>query len=140
MTSHPLEQLTTGPSTALSDLPTSTGDIAGVFTVWYREALVAFGYATSTAETKPSNSAQADGVRGRVNGLTRQPGAPLQRRLQKHFPTDWQAASGSEQARAREMLRAQGRCRIVRFDTAAESQEVLERLRPQLEVLLLAAD
>lgn len=136
-----LTELTEGTSTALSALPTSTGDTAGVFTIWYRDALVAYGYATSTAETKPSNAAQADGVRGRVKqGIARQPGAPLQRRLHKHFPQDWQATSGGDKARARELLRDRGRCRIVRFETGAEAQEALDQLRPELETLLLPAD
>lgn len=139
MSAELLKQLTEGTSTALSALPTSTGDTAGVFTIWYRDAVVAFGYATSTDETKPSNAAQADGARGRVKGLTRQPGAPLQRRLHRHFPQDWQAVFGADQARARELLRERGRCRIVRFDTGAEAQEALEHLRPELETLLLPA-
>lgn len=131
------EALTSGPAFALADLPPSTGDVAGVFTIWYRGQLVHRGYALSTDETKPSNSAQADGVRGRMRGVTRQPGRPLQCRLAEHFPEDWATASGADQARARELLRARGRCRVVRFESGAEARHVLDLLRSALDGLLL---
>jgi hypothetical protein len=127
------ETLTSGPALALADLPASTGDTAGVFTIWYRGQLLHRGYAISTAETKPSNFAQADGVRGRMRGLTRQPGRPLQQRLAQHFPEDWAATFGTDQARARELLRAHGRYRVVRFETGHEARAVLGQLADALD-------
>ena len=125
--------LTNGPDASLEGLPTGTGDSAGIFTIWYRDELVEFGLATDTAETKPSNFRQADGVRGRVRGLTRQPGRPLQRRLQALFLEDW-AASGeqSDQKRAAELLRSRGRCRIVRFESGDAAHAALQALEDRL--------
>ncbi len=134
-----MTQLTAGPDTALKDLPSSTGDSAGIFTIWYRGRLVAYGCAGDTTETKPSNFRQADGVRGRIRGVLRQPGRPLQRRLHERFPEDWALAGGpTDEKRAANLLRLRGRCRIVRFESGEDARVALEFLDRQLAGLLRA--
>ena len=123
------DRLVNGPDEAIGALPTSTGDVAGVFTIWYQGELVHFGRATDTADTKKTNDAQADGVRGRVKSVARQPGPPLQRRLQRRFPADWAAATGTnDQKRASDLLQTRGRCRIVRCDSTDEAHAAYREL------------
>jgi hypothetical protein len=132
-------QLTAGPDTAIKNLPSSTGDSAGIFTIWYRGRLVAYGRAGDTKETKPSNYRQADGVRGRIRGVLRQPGRPLQRRLHERFPEDWASAGGlTDEKRATNLLRVRGRCRIVRFESGEAARVALEVLDGELARLLQA--
>lgn len=134
-----LQMLTVGPCEMLADLSANTGDTAGVYTVWYRDRLVSFGRAGDTRETKPSNSKQADGVRGRVRGLTRQPGKPLQLRLEMSFASDWAASTApNDQKRATDLLRTQGSCRIVRFDSGDASAAALATVEDRLADLLIA--
>src|SRR6185437_12936042 len=66
--------LTQGAPTRLRDLKRGTGGPAGIFLIWYRDQPLFLGRARKAArEAKASNRTEADGVRGRLRGITRQP-------------------------------------------------------------------
>src|SRR5699024_2236659 len=106
-----LQVLIIGPSRLLSEIPDTLGGRAGVFTIWYRDRLVFLGRARLSAdEARESNSAQADGVTGRLRSLRRQPPIGVQRVLKQRFPDDFNRAAGeSDEKRAVELL-SHARC------------------------------
>lgn len=127
-------ELTHGPSVAIGDLEAGTGDAAGVFTLWVGDDLVYYGRASHSNEAKPSNRKQADGVRGRVRVVARQPGAPLQRRLAACAPELWASvAEDSDRKRASRILLDHG---TVRFDSGDEAEEALASIRDELDEML----
>ena len=68
-------------------------------------------------EAKPSNRGEADGVRGRLRGIRRQPTASIVRALEQHFPDD--AALG-----VAAVLTNHGECRYVELASGDVVDEV----------------
>lgn len=129
-------RLVSGPTERIGSLPASTADEAGVFTIWYRGVLVHYGRAGNAAESRASNHQQADGARGRVRSLARQPGRPLQRLLADNFPEDWQSVNEStDVSRARALLRRDGECRIMRFGSRHEAETAYDSVASRLAQL-----
>jgi len=121
--------LTDGSLLRLRDLKRGTGGPAGIFLIWYREQPLFLGRARKAArEAKASNRTEADGVRGRLRGITRQPTASIKQALIQHFPTDL----GKGPAAA---LAEHGACRYVEL----ASGEVVDEVFPDVAAALAAA-
>jgi hypothetical protein len=116
--------LTNGPDQALSSLRMQLGSPAGVFTVWYRDELLYLGRSNRAAdECSPGNADQADGVWGRLRGVTRQPPIGVQRALAPFFPEDFSHEAGSDRARASALLKLRGRCRAAEVGAGREAED-----------------
>ena len=132
--------LVTGPTRHLGSLEMSGDGKAGVFTVWIEDKLVHFGVAGDVEESRPSNSRQADGVIGRIRKLGQQPGAPLLRRLQRHFPAAWNAAvsAGEPQAIGRTVLRTHAVVRVRYASDSDDAKATLALVTDRLHRILLS--
>jgi len=120
--------LTEGPTTRLRDIKRGTGGPAGIFLLWYRDRPLFLGRARKAArESKPSNRGEADGVRGRLRGIRRQPTASIERALEQHFPDD--AALGAAAA-----LTNHATCRYVEL----ASGDVVDEVFPDVAAALAA--
>jgi 8-oxo-dGTP diphosphatase len=121
--------LTEGPAMRLRDVKRGTGGPAGIFLLWYRDRPLFLGRARKAAsESKPSNRGQADGVRGRLRGIRRQPTASIVQALEEHFPDD--AAFGTAAA-----LTNHGTCRYVEL----ASGEIVDEVFPDVVAALAVA-
>ena len=121
--------LTEGPMTRLRDIKRGTGGPAGIFLLWYRDRPLFLGRARKAArESKPSNRGEADGVRGRLRGIRRQPTTSIVRALEQHFPGD--ASLGAAAA-----LTNHAWCRYVEL----ASGEVVDEVFPDVVDALTAA-
>lgn len=120
------QSLVDGPTGDLVKVPRMTGGAAGVFTIWFKGKLLFLGHARNAAEeAKESNWDQADGARGRLVGVRRQPTASIQRALKHFFPEEFFAAEGlTEQKKAATLLKQQGKYRMVETDSGPEAVEL----------------
>jgi hypothetical protein len=91
-----MQELVEGELRRLIELPQRRGGPGGVYTIWIDERLLAVGHAKPASECSPSNAAQADGVRGRLVGVRRQPTVGIQRALGEHFPAEFAETSGED--------------------------------------------
>lgn len=121
-----VKRLVEGPAERLGDVLRSTGGPAGVFTLWYRERLLYLGHARQAAwECRDSNRHQADGARGRLVGVRRQPPVSIQLAFQHFFSADLAGTSGpTAQKRAAELLQGNAQYRLVETDTGKEAVEL----------------
>ncbi len=96
--------------------------------------------APSPIASRPSNSRQADGVIGRIRKLGQQPGNPLLRRLQRHFPAEWKAAAsaGEPQAIGRTVLRTHAVVRVRYGPDSDAAKATLALVKERLQRLLLS--
>ena len=118
--------LVDGPMVDLGAVPRMTVGAAGVFTIWYRDPLLFVGHARNAAgEARPSNFGQADGARGRLAGVRRQPPVSVQRALGKFFAQEFKAAPGpNDQKRAAALLERHAKYRMVETSSGPEAVEL----------------
>lgn len=126
--SRMLRGLVEGPTLRLADVQRTTGGPAGVFTIWYRDALLYLGHARHSAEeAKLSNRRQADGARGRLVGVRRQPPKSLQRVFAEHFTSEFGSTSGgSNEKRSAVLLNQHGVYRLVETVNGRDAVRVYE--------------
>jgi len=121
-----VNRLTKGPTTRLRDLKRGTGGPAGIFLIWYRNRPLFLGRARKAAkEAKPSNRGDADGVRGRLRGITRQPTASIRQALVQHFPSDLEKGPAAA-------LKEHGTCRYVELASGDVVDEVFPDVMARL--------
>jgi hypothetical protein len=118
-------QLTEGELQPLRSVPRATGGSAGVFTLWFHHRLLYVGRSRVAArDAKSTNVKQADGVRGRLVGVRRQPTVGIQRALDRHFHDEFESAPGvNPQAKSAALLDRDGYYRVVEFDSGQESED-----------------
>jgi hypothetical protein len=111
-----IEHLLEGAPQRLGDVPRSTGGRAGVFTLWIDGKLLFLGLAKQSAEeSAPTNKKQADGVRGRLVGIRRQPTKRLVKAITTNFAKQAKATGAADDAkRVAALLEKQGEFRAVR--------------------------
>ena len=118
--------LTHGVPTRLRDLKRGTGGPAGIFLIWYHNQPLFLGRARKAAnEAKPSNRVEADGVRGRLRGITRQPTASITKALVEHFPSDLEKGAAAA-------LKLHGTCRYVELASGEAVDEVFPDVMARL--------
>ena len=122
-----LQQLISGLALNLAEVPRTTGGPAGVFTIWFREELIFLGHASSSKDAKPSNRREADGARGRLVGLRRQPPKSVQRKLATTFSVAFKNAAGeSDEKRSKTLLEHEGAYRLVECASSREAASLYE--------------
>jgi hypothetical protein len=119
----------------LSSIRPGSGGPAGVFTIWYHGTLLYAGRSRVAAgEGKASNLSQADGARGRLRGVLRQPPKSLQQRLRLSFPDEMTRAEGvTDRERAAFLLRKSGTFRVVEVASGAAAEALFAHLLEHLD-------
>lgn len=127
-----VDQLTQGPTERLGDIEPGTGGRAGIFLLWYRDEPLFLGHSSKSAnEAKPSNWGQADGVRGRLRGIRRQPTTTIQRALARAFPDDVNDPNPNADAVV-DALTRRGECRYVELGSGDDVKAVLPDVQHEL--------
>jgi hypothetical protein len=118
-------RLLEGESFPIGALPRSTGGGAGVYTAWYCDRLLTLGRSNvAPGEGRPTNLNQADGVRGRLVKLGQQPGVRVERALNRFFREEFDAVDDPRpNKRASVMLRRNGRCRYLEFESGDAAED-----------------
>lgn len=127
-----LRHLISGSVYPLSSVQRSTGGEAGVFTIWYREQLLYLGHSSKSAdEAKATNRAQADGARGRLVGIRRQPPQAMQRALTRHFPSDVETGLSTQRAVSAALVE-HAEYRLVEVGSGSQAADLLGLARTYL--------
>ena len=128
-----LARLWNGPEEPLASIRRSTGGPAGVAAIFVDSSCVGVAYAKGATEAHRTNSAQADGIRGRLLKLVQQPTSGIVEALQQAFP-DLLAQQGepTPQQQARAALRAAGTYRLVETPDGASAKILADKARAVL--------
>ena len=118
------EQLLTGPLRRLDEVQKAVGGPAGVATIWFDGSLLCVVVAQSAAESKQSNADQADGIRGRLIGFTRQPPRRVIDWFQNAHPRLDRMSGADLRKAVTGSLQVNGRYRVVEVQGRAQAREL----------------